>query len=430
MFVEVSVLVYFRPRPCCNVWVSTLTFKIQTLLLPDGERMPLLHGPDLQPLYYPTLFITSQVRNAGRAANSVSAQLGSIKRLYTWATLRNVDLEERLALGDYFRDFEVEDLSRFVCEKQRRAFRGQTTAPSTLRSEKLHDGRLKAQSKYRHLMYLSSYLRWLSERLVEARSGHIDHGARAEICAMVAALSARKPRKASSSRLSARTGLTVDDQTRLVRTCMVRATENDLYPSTQLRDELIVRILLNLGIRAGELLSLKTDDFDFQASEVVIQRRPDDPTDPRLIQPVVKTCDRRLPVSDDLIRLVHDYILGPRRQFKRARRHAFLLVVHRKGPHEGLPLSIKGLTKIFRKLGLRSGLSGLTPHVLRHTANERFSELMDELHVTEAREEQMRSYAMGWRDGSGTAATYTRRHTATKAGEASKKLQRKLYVRK
>jgi hypothetical protein len=43
--------------------------------------------------------------------------------------------------------------------------------------------------------------------------------------------------------------------------------------------------------------------------------------------------------------------------------------------------------------------------------------------VPNAKEEKMRSYMMGWKEGSGTAATYTRRHTERMAREAQLKLQ-------
>jgi len=91
----------------------------------------------------------------------------------------------------------------------------------------------------------------------------------------------------------------------------------------------------------------------------------------------------------------------------------------------GQPLSIKGLNKIFLEIQKvqPKELSNLTPHLLRHTANDRFSQLMDQRGATSAEEEKMRSYLMGWKEGSGTASTYTRRHIEKKAREAALKLQ-------
>jgi integrase len=86
---------------------------------------------------------------------------------------------------------------------------------------------------------------------------------------------------------------------------------------------------------------------------------------------------------------------------------------------------MKGLAKILTKIQRAepSLLASLTAHVLRHTNNDNFSELMDNSKASEAAEEKQRSYVMGWKEGSGTAATYTRRHTEKKAREASLKLQ-------
>lgn len=391
--------------------------------MPNGERMPLLLGQDLVALYYPTLFATSQVRNASESVSSMRAQLDSIKLLYVWALGRDIDLEARFASRAYLNGFEIEDLSRFVGEKRCAAHRSYVGATSRLRDGKLYEKRRSAGSRYRHLMFLQHYIRWLSERLSEAAPGPVGPEARSDIEEMLALLKAIRPRKPSGSRLSARMGLTLNDQRELVAACSARTAAPSIYPDIQQRDELIVQLLLGLGARAGELLSLKVADFDFVANEVVIVRRPDDPEDPRQNQPSVKTCDRRLPVSDELIRLVYDYITGPRRRFRLAKRHGFLLVVHRSGPYQGKPISARSLDKVLTRVGLQCGIPGLTPHVLRHTANERLSELMDEQNISGVREEQMRSYAMGWREGSGTAATYTRRHTATEAAKALRRLQ-------
>jgi integrase len=68
----------------------------------------------------------------------------------------------------------------------------------------------------------------------------------------------------------------------------------------------------------------------------------------------------------------------------------------------------------------------LSPHVIRHTWNDHFSEIMDRRRVSEETEKKMRSRLMGWSETSGTAAAYTRRHVQRKAREASLALQKKL----
>ena len=215
-------------------------------------------------------------------------------------------------------------------------------------------------------------------------------------------------------------------QQRLLELTRPNSNNNPFEHAVRQRNALIVHLLYDLGIRAGELLALKVSDFDFQRNEVVVARRHGDPTDPRANQPVLKTMDRRIALSAALSGEVSRYVMSERRRYPRARRHEFLLVTHQAGPFQGMPLSVKGLNKLFSTIQRADPetLGGLTAHVLRHTANDRLSAMWDAHGVRSPEEEKMRSYLMGWREGSGTAATYTRRHVEKKAREASLMLQR------
>ena len=70
-------------------------------------------------------------------------------------------------------------------------------------------------------------------------------------------------------------------------------------------------------------------------------------------------------------------------------------------------------------------LATLHAHELRHTWNNRFSEYMDAKvdAPTPEEQEKQRSYLQGWKQGSGSAAIYTKRFTREKALEAGLKLQ-------
>jgi len=69
-----------------------------------------------------------------------------------------------------------------------------------------------------------------------------------------------------------------------------------------------------IGIRGGEVLSLCTTDIDWDRCQIVIALRPDERTDRRQRQPLVKTLDRRIPLGDELVDRLHTYIvtrMGP-----------------------------------------------------------------------------------------------------------------------
>jgi integrase len=193
------------------------------------------------------------------------------------------------------------------------------------------------------------------------------------------------------------------------------------------RNALMVDWLYHLGVRRGELLSVRVSDVDFRRSIVAIMRRPDDAGDPRRNQPTVKTRARELPISPGLLEATRDYVINVRASLPKARRHEFLFVAS----DTGAPLSMSALAKVFAVLRAKVPQlpDDLTPHVLRHTWNDRFSEEMDQRKVEEATERKARSYLMGWSETSGTAATYTRRHVREKAKRVSLELQERLMKR-
>ncbi|MCS5874321.1 hypothetical protein LN650_28825 [Klebsiella pneumoniae subsp. pneumoniae] len=68
---------------------------------------------------------------------------------------------------------------------------------------------------------------------------------------------------------------------------------NPFSEKVQKRNNLIF-LLHCFGLRAGELLNLRIGDIDFAESTIAIRRRANDKTDPRVYQPLVKTCERKL----------------------------------------------------------------------------------------------------------------------------------------
>src|SRR5262249_22277500 len=149
------------------------------------------------------------------------------------------------------------------------------------------------------------------------------------------------------------------------------------------------QMLHELGLRSGELLALKTTDFDFQGQHVVIERRHNDPEDPRDYQPVAKTSDRLLPISDELASLTTDYIVRHRRKLPRARQHAHLLVSTRdsRAGKAGDQMSRQALQKVIAALSsqMPDGSQHVHPHILRHNAATRMARFLYERGDSEAR---------------------------------------------
>lgn len=91
---------------------------------------------------------------------------------------------------------------------------------------------------------------------------------------------------------------------------------NPFSEKVQKRNNLIFLLLHCFGLRAGELLNLRIGDIDFAESTIAIRRRANDKTDPRVYQPLVKTCERKLIADKKLMFEISDYILNDRRNIK------------------------------------------------------------------------------------------------------------------
>ena len=414
-------------------------YRTRCIVFSSGERVPMLLGSSSGlPHWHATLFLTTQLRNNSKAPNTLAAVLAALRILLDWADAHSIDLEARFARRLWLLDPEVESLTAFVrrsritvradtspeVQPAVRVAKRQESARAALGSEA---DRVTGATEYTRLTYIAKYLEWLAVQILCRDARQVDGGTRSDIKAMATSVCMRRPRKRARSRLSARRGLSEESQQRLRQLTSPDAVDSPFTSLVRRRNALIVNLLDGLGIRVGELLALKVKDFDFQRNEVVISRRHGDPHDPRANQPVVKTLDRRIPLAPDLSAAVSRYVMEERRKFPRARKHEFLLVTHQPGPHQGMPISQPSLGKLFAQLRrvAPDALAGLTPHVLRHTLNDRLSSMWDADGVKSAEEEKMRSYLMGWREGSGTAESYTRRHTETGAQAASLKLQKR-----
>jgi integrase len=95
-----------------------------------------------------------------------------------------------------------------------------------------------------------------------------------------------------------------------------------------------------------------------------------------------------------------------------------------------MPLTSSSLNKLFRSLRRRvPGMpDDLSPHVLRHTWNDDFSEASDHAspHRTDVErrhEERMRAYLMGWSANSQMPALYSKRWTEEAANKRLLKQQ-------
>ena len=413
------------------------SYRLRPLTFDGGERYPMLLDAQGMPHWYATLFVTTQLRNAGKAANTMMSVLSAIRSLLAWASQNSIVLEDRFAQRLFLGVQEIESLWRHLATRHADRVPAEQSAKVLRPPRNAEQGRARitqgqrgvaGNTLYVRISYVATYLQWLATRVIEQSARHVDVATMEGIRGMGTRLNARRPSKRRSAARILRRGLSEAQQQSLLELIAPGGRKNPFAPAVQGRNELIVLMLYHLGIRAGELLALRVDDIDFQQNTVLITRRHGDAQDPRRNQPVAKTADRRIPIADGLARRISTYVMQERRKVPNAKRHPYLFVTHRSGPFLGAPLSIPSLIKLFAEIqgADPEHLGTLSAHVLRHTANDRLSGLMSRNRTNPAIEDKMRSYLMGWKEGSGTAAVYTRRHVEQAAQKISLQLQDEL----
>jgi integrase len=409
----------------------------------DGERFPMLiRRSNGIPLFYPTVYSISMRRSSGIASATIARDQRAIMHLYAWAESEDIDLEGRFAKCEFLSLQEIDNLTEASWHYYKDLSDGPAYAvvnkPRTSKkrtSLKLHPKKAKKPPKRVEsatagvrLLYIRDYLDWLAFVYLKGISRRSKDYSNLDASRhqMRQAIEARIPKIRSRNSLGKREGLDHETEAILIQAIAPQSSRNPWRDeSIRYRNQLLIIMMLDLGIRRGEALGIRIEDIDFQKNQLLVRRAPDDKKDPRTYQPNAKTRDRYLSVRDNLAQLLHEYIVTYRLKAPTARKQSFLFV-----SAKGDPLSLASVTKIFGTL--RDSIPQLpgnfSSHVLRHTWNDRFSEMMDKKNVPEPDEHKMRSYLMGWSETSGTAATYTKRFVREKAMEISIELQELLRI--
>ncbi|WP_299317291.1 site-specific integrase [uncultured Maribacter sp.] len=142
---------------------------------------------------------------------------------------------------------------------------------------------------------------------------------------------------------------------------------NPFISNNRLRNYIIVKILIETGIRLSELLNLKTDDFIRDNGLVYLQiiERLNDSQETRKNKPLLKNDlgQRIVAVSPELYLLIDKYIIRFR---KKNKSNSFLLTNY----SNGKPLSKSSISNLFKTLSQRLEFT-ITPHQFRHYFAER-----------------------------------------------------------
>ena len=411
-----------------------MNYSIKTVLFPTGERFPMfIESSTGIPDYWITIYSMTQLRSKGLAVNTIAQNLRHLlilkfflKKHYS----EEINLDKRLSEGKILHLHEIETLCD-ICKLPYKNLTDENTSlplETTISLKSIEKFRSKNPLKNIHtvdsdttanrIRVIRDYLVWLSNNFLFRTP---DFGLKTlslndSIKLVKSTLTARIPKSGHDSQIHGRKGLATNEL-KLLFSIVNKNSNTNPWKSefSRARNELIVSWLYEFGLRRGELLSIKVSDIDFQSETFLVLRRPDDPDDPRLNQPLVKTRERKLPIPKKILGLTLDYVLGLRGTLPEAQYHEFLFVADKSGK----PMSLDSVNKIFSKIkeSNQDLPRDLSPHILRHSWNDNFSSLMENKNIPEEKEKKMRSYLMGWSDTSNSASQYTKRYVQEKANQ-------------
>ena len=353
----------------------------------SGERAVFLLDEQGVPLWWPTLYATVRLRNAGLAVNSIKNQLNELRSLLRWEQHHRRNLETEFRDGNLLSVADIASIYNFAAKRIGRATEKRSSRNTVARfleaslAPGTNPARVSKFVHYNRLTTIANYVEFVAQTVTAQRG---DRELAAAVDRMARSLRQHRPRGMGSN--------DNDDPHRMSPPAAVMDDFIDVgseaHPenpfrnaSIQRRNELIFRLLCETGIRLGEVLSLRLDNIETGNEPTVsVRRTHDDQHDSRAYQPVAKTQERTLGISDKLAKRIYDYVMNDRAATPGANRHPYLLVTHRRGRICGQPLSVSSVSnKIFGSMrGVRPEFAVIHPHSFRHYNNYRFSKKVDE----------------------------------------------------
>lgn len=412
---------------------SRSPYQVRLSVFPSGERYPaLVHRDTGLPVFMANLFVATQLRPKHFASATLECCQRALQLLHLFADVSGIDLADRIETGRMLAPQELDALADAAqrpvrdlvplagnCASLRPVHRLERLWVSSANSS----ASTAVETTKQRLYYIRAFLKWWTAR---RRGQLIDRPDELRTYTtsrdeLLRQLSNLIPRGRSAE--PDREGLPTQYYERVL-SCIDPASPTPIWPqwAARMRNFVMLQFYWRTGLRDGEVRSLLVSDIDVGRDEFWVERRPDPLPDPRRRAPVVKSDGRLLPLHR-LGPLVEKYLFEVRQKLPAARRHPYLFVATR----TGRPLSASCVHKVFAQLAEAADLpERFSPHVLRHTWNDRYSADQDAAGVSEEQEQRSRNYALGWSVNSDTSRLYTKRHDRQRAFEALERMNRDL----
>ncbi len=327
--------------------------------------------------------------------NTAIKELRNMAYLYTWASLNGIDLDELLLMGKNLKPAYVRAFSFWIHSQQSR--QGKKLALKTCNSI---------------LTGCASVIVYFMEQYGEFGFDEGESGTQAAMRG--AAITSVKSQWNNEKKKDKKKPMADDlseSEIKTINSFLKPKTERliDAEPVT-VRNYLCWRLIIEFGLRIGELLSLRLEDCPSRGQDflriVRIEERDSDINDPRANPPRPKTLARDLGflvAETPIPRLISEYI--SRCRFRRVKKNGKVVIMHVMDDHpflitafeSGEPLSISGFEKIAHKIRKGTGIKRFHWHLGRHAFfNRAWSAIADNPNYKDRKMDLV--YWGGWED--------------------------------
>jgi len=179
-----------------------------------------------------------------------------------------------------------------------------------------------------------------------------------------------------------------------------------------LRNEIILRIFVETGLRSGELRQVKIEDLRPRDRKIELPRRHNDPESRGRREANLKTFDGAVPVTDETWTLLMDWLVVHEQISETVPNESPFLFINldRNPHHRGQQMSPTAVDSIVKDFGRHAGQPALSPHPLRHLRARRLVDLIRERNLSHEQARKAITYLMRWSDDSEMLAHYLGDH--------------------
>lgn len=380
-------------------------YSVKKIMASDGNRFcMILDSKNGLPLYYQNIYLSLLHKQKNKSFNTVLRNAYTLIAFENYLIESNINLIERIRSKTFLSFTEIYSLSEQLRVKNKKQKVIDIKEYKKINQEDLH---------YR-LTVISSYISWIYESYFSTTIYETN------IIIKSVNLLFRKHKPKLNSQLYLNNDFKSLEKENLDILMQCLEPESQYNPFVDIncrkRNQLIILILQETGMRGGELLNLKISDFNKEKRYLKVCKRVNDPADPRVFQPLVKTFERELNISKKLSMQISSYIDNDRSFYSKSLNHNYLFITQKSGPTEGFPLSISAYHKVIKQIS-RIEFNGVsfhnfTGHCLRHTWNYIYSlkyiGVTDQYRLTQL--DRIRCVRMGWKMNSKTVLIYNNRY--------------------